>query len=401
MFHAIAARADPLPFLTVAESDPGYRFDMMCQRSDLYQSNFPDGCGVIERLLIRGLGETDSTFIGAVIEEIARSNIRINSIFICKSLLEFDLRRRSGNSLVQAMSRCLIEDIVISHECLIGNFVEALSQNIGGLGTLSKLELPVPSIEHFKALGSFLSANNCNLNQIIVHTGEQFNVEWASILVDSLRDNKSLEKLDVKVHSSRSDRRATTPPAWNIVTGLVISKGFSSHIMFSRSYYPKDIHQSNHTLRELNIRMHDQYDTPDEPRPYPPFQLQIALRFNEYPDKSVVAAAKIIEWGYRFHKFEMKLFPYVVQWHNLAMEMDEVNFKATMVKIQCIHHLIRTQLPGWLEGLGSRKTGKKKTGKKSAKRRVLRDEINGMTKHTVCRLARRGGVERIYGIVYN
>ena len=52
--------------------------------------------------------------------------------------------------------------------------------------------------------------------------------------------------------------------------------------------------------------------------------------------------------------------------------------------------------------MSGRGKGGKGLGKGGAKRhrKVLRDNIQGITKPAIRRLARRGGVEKIYGIVY-
>jgi len=52
--------------------------------------------------------------------------------------------------------------------------------------------------------------------------------------------------------------------------------------------------------------------------------------------------------------------------------------------------------------MSGRGKGNKGLGKGGAKRhrKVLRDNINGITKNAIRRLARRGGVKRISGLVY-
>lgn len=55
-----------------------------------------------------------------------------------------------------------------------------------------------------------------------------------------------------------------------------------------------------------------------------------------------------------------------------------------------------------MSGQGKGKKGGKGLGKGGAKRhrKVLRDNINGITKPAIRRLARRGGVKRISGLIY-
>ncbi|KAG4923664.1 hypothetical protein JHK87_049204 [Glycine soja] len=59
-------------------------------------------------------------------------------------------------------------------------------------------------------------------------------------------------------------------------------------------------------------------------------------------------------------------------------------------------------LPNSLEKMSGRGKGGKGLGKGGAKRhrKVLRDNIQGITKPAIRRLARRGGVKRISGLIY-
>ena len=52
--------------------------------------------------------------------------------------------------------------------------------------------------------------------------------------------------------------------------------------------------------------------------------------------------------------------------------------------------------------MAGRGKGCKRLGKEGAKRhrKVLRDNIQGITKPAIRRLARRGGVKRIFGLIY-
>merc|ERR1711996_45931 len=68
---------------------------------------------------------------------------------------------------------------------------------------------------------------------------------------------------------------------------------------------------------------------------------------------------------------------------------------------------VKTELPfGWniksTMGMSGRGKGGKGLGKGGAKRhrKVLRDNIQGITKPAIRRLARRGGVKRISGLIY-
>ena len=69
--------------------------------------------------------------------------------------------------------------------------------------------------------------------------------------------------------------------------------------------------------------------------------------------------------------------------------------------LQHNHHQLRLQLsaPASMSGRGK---GGKGLGKGGAKRhrKVLRDNIQGITKPAIRRLARRGGVKRISGLIY-
>ena len=61
-----------------------------------------------------------------------------------------------------------------------------------------------------------------------------------------------------------------------------------------------------------------------------------------------------------------------------------------------------TQSPTQLSNMSGRGKGGKGLGKGGAKRhrKVLRDNIQGITKPAIRRLARRGGVKRISGLIY-
>jgi len=51
--------------------------------------------------------------------------------------------------------------------------------------------------------------------------------------------------------------------------------------------------------------------------------------------------------------------------------------------------------------MSGRGKGGKGLGKGGAKRKVMRDTIQGITKPAIRRLARRGGVKRISGLIYD
>ncbi|XP_016679397.2 histone H4 [Gossypium hirsutum] len=57
---------------------------------------------------------------------------------------------------------------------------------------------------------------------------------------------------------------------------------------------------------------------------------------------------------------------------------------------------------GWISNMSGRGKGGKGLGKGGAKRhrKVLRDNIQGITKPAIRRLARRGGVKHISGLIY-
>ena len=65
----------------------------------------------------------------------------------------------------------------------------------------------------------------------------------------------------------------------------------------------------------------------------------------------------------------------------------------------CFYSLVRHKLAVIMSGRGK---GGKGLGKGGAKRhrKVLRDNIQGITKPAIRRLARRGGVKRISGLIY-
>ena len=73
------------------------------------------------------------------------------------------------------------------------------------------------------------------------------------------------------------------------------------------------------------------------------------------------------------------------------------NKRAPTVGVGVIHSLIRQTL-----SMSGRGKGGKGLGKGGAKRhrKVLRDNIQGITKPAIRRLARRGGVKRISGLIY-
>ncbi|KAL8177155.1 UNVERIFIED_CONTAM: hypothetical protein K2H54_042681 [Gekko kuhli] len=66
------------------------------------------------------------------------------------------------------------------------------------------------------------------------------------------------------------------------------------------------------------------------------------------------------------------------------------------------YHCLIKRLEGYLEKMSGRGKGGKGLGKGGAKRhrKVLRDNIQGITKPAIRRLARRGGVKRISGLIY-
>uniref|UniRef100_A0A453CQE5 Histone H4 n=1 Tax=Aegilops tauschii subsp. strangulata TaxID=200361 RepID=A0A453CQE5_AEGTS len=68
-------------------------------------------------------------------------------------------------------------------------------------------------------------------------------------------------------------------------------------------------------------------------------------------------------------------------------------------KLQHPHHSLLLPDPSTMSGRGK---GGKGLGKGGAKRhrKVLRDNIQGITKPAIRRLARRGGVKRISGLIY-
>ena len=64
--------------------------------------------------------------------------------------------------------------------------------------------------------------------------------------------------------------------------------------------------------------------------------------------------------------------------------------------------LISKFSPRWNSNMSGRGKGGKGLGKGGAKRhrKILRDNIQGITKPAIRRLARRGGVKRISGLIY-
>eukprot|EP01048_Picozoa_sp_COSAG05_P008256 COSAG05_NODE_621_length_8305_cov_3.479283_5_plen_165_part_00 len=68
----------------------------------------------------------------------------------------------------------------------------------------------------------------------------------------------------------------------------------------------------------------------------------------------------------------------------------------------CHHHQHNFKTPQKLITMSGRGKGGKGLGKGGAKRhrKVLRDNIQGITKPAIRRLARRGGVKRISGLIY-
>merc|ERR1712167_472677 len=71
-----------------------------------------------------------------------------------------------------------------------------------------------------------------------------------------------------------------------------------------------------------------------------------------------------------------------------------VNFVSFQQKVNS-SHLQRTAMAG--RGKGGKGLGK---GGAKRHRKVLRDNIQGITKPAIRRLARRGGVKRISGLIY-
>ena len=76
-------------------------------------------------------------------------------------------------------------------------------------------------------------------------------------------------------------------------------------------------------------------------------------------------------------------------------------FHSTPLRIKRVHHRRRITTNNQLIMSGRGKGGKG-LGKGGAKRhrKVLRDNIQGITKPAIRRLARRGGVKRISGLIY-
>ena len=63
------------------------------------------------------------------------------------------------------------------------------------------------------------------------------------------------------------------------------------------------------------------------------------------------------------------------------------------------HYIYRNAIVTWSTGIGKEGKGLGKGGAKRH-RKVLRDNIQGITKPAIRRLARRGGVKRISGLIY-
>ncbi|RHN64744.1 putative transcription factor Hap3/NF-YB family [Medicago truncatula] len=78
------------------------------------------------------------------------------------------------------------------------------------------------------------------------------------------------------------------------------------------------------------------------------------------------------------------------------------HFKSNALSFKFPTHTDRYQSNEKLKAMSGRGKGGKGLGKGGAKRhrKVLRDNIQGITKPAIRRLARRGGVKRISGLIY-
>ena len=87
--------------------------------------------------------------------------------------------------------------------------------------------------------------------------------------------------------------------------------------------------------------------------------------------------------------------------------MTFTSASALIVLILHTSHILSITLtskfsPRWNSNMSGRGKGGKGLGKGGAKRhrKILRDNIQGITKPAIRRLARRGGVKRISGLIY-
>ena len=101
-----------------------------------------------------------------------------------------------------------------------------------------------------------------------------------------------------------------------------------------------------------------------------------------------------------------KIAPWSIHVHLIFAHLDFPK-KRSLLSNGLLLHAITNQLVflllfDYLKMTGGRGKGGKGLGKGGAKRhrKVLRDNIQGITKPAIRRLARRGGVKRISGLIY-
>ncbi|CAG0904744.1 unnamed protein product [Cyprideis torosa] len=81
----------------------------------------------------------------------------------------------------------------------------------------------------------------------------------------------------------------------------------------------------------------------------------------------------------------------------LVSLFEDTNLCAIHAKLPCVHSVTSSQINMTGRGKGGKGLGK---GGAKRHRKVLRDNIQGITKPAIRRLARRGGVKRISGLIY-
>jgi histone H4 len=89
--------------------------------------------------------------------------------------------------------------------------------------------------------------------------------------------------------------------------------------------------------------------------------------------------------------------PYTASPDALSVTQDEVSFSPLPAPMPSAGYSEHRFDRGRGRGLGAKGLGK---GGAKRHRKVLRDNIQGVTKNAIRRLARRGGVKRISGLIY-